>query len=81
MRDHDGKDNQRLRNREHRQEDAFSSEMESLNVEVRTKKPKTREQIFKEIQREIAQQSFPFSDMHFKPVPADLTKYGKMSKK
>jgi hypothetical protein len=37
--------------------------MESINVEVRTKKPKSREQMFKEIQKEIAQQIFPFSDM------------------
>lgn len=55
--------------------------MESINVEVRTKKPKSREQMFKEIQKEIAQQIFPFSDMQFKPVSADLASYGNMSKK
>ena len=50
-RDRDGEDDQL--SREKRQED--SSEMESINVEVRTKKPKSREQMFKEIQKEIAQ--------------------------
>lgn len=51
LRDQDGKDDQP--SHEKRQED--SSEMESINVEVRTKKPKSREQMFKEIQKEIAQ--------------------------
>lgn len=59
-RDQDGQDN-RGQGRDQRHDE--SSEMESINVEVRTKKPKSREQMFKEIQKEIAQQIFPFSDM------------------